>query len=77
MVMFFTSEKIHARVSELQAYRYQNRRAITNWKMSLDDLHGELKYPAMDANYVDVAPGYKWKELNAVSYTHLTLPTKA
>lgn len=76
MVMFFTSEKIHARVSELQAYRYQNRRAITNWKMSLDDLHGELKYPAMDANYVDVAPGYKWKELNEYAWlrTQVQLP---
>lgn len=70
MAMFFTAEKIHARVNELQPYRYRNRHSITNWQVSDDDIHGELKFPEPNLKYHPIAPGYKWTHLNQYAWLH-------
>lgn len=70
MAMFFTAEKIHARVNELQPYRYRNRQPISNWQVSNDDIHGQLKFPSKDLSYQPIAPGYKWTHLNQYAWLH-------
>ncbi|MDT6979250.1 alpha-mannosidase [Levilactobacillus zymae] len=76
MAMFFTAEKIHARVRELEPYRYQNRHAMTGWEMSMDDQHGQLKYPPKEAQYAPVSPGYKWDKFNEYAWlkTRVQIP---
>lgn len=73
--MLFTSEKIHARVTDLQPFRYRERHAIKAWKMSMDDRHGNLKYPPKgNIKFEEISPGYKWEKLN--EYAWLTTKVK-
>lgn len=64
MAMFFTEEKIHKRVTELNAYRYRERKPITNWQM-LMDRDGKEKYPPINGVWEPITVGQEWRELDS------------
>jgi len=61
MDMFFTENKLLARIQELEGYRYLNRTSIGIWK-ALEDVTKEEKYPpVIDDSWYDFVPGTHWE----------------
>lgn len=63
MPMFFTEEKIHKRVDELEPYRYRQRKAITGWQ-TITDKDGKAKYPPEKGDWQPVSVGQEWHDLD-------------
>ncbi|WP_179394546.1 alpha-mannosidase [Lacticaseibacillus absianus] len=74
--MYFTKEKLVARVAELAQYRYRKRQPITGWQIFKDDSKC-LKYPhEVDGQWRPFAPGDKWVGHDAYYWfqTDFTIP---
>jgi len=59
--MFFTMEKLEARIKELREYRYTDRNPLLGWKVQ-EDVEKQAKYPPEDtSNWKDFLVGDTWE----------------
>lgn len=75
--MFFTEEKIHKRVNELEPYRYRQRQPISGWQ-TLIDKGGKEKYPPENGDWQPVTVGQEWHDLDHYYWlkSKVTIPDK-
>jgi len=76
MDMFFTENKILARIQELEPYRYLNRTSIGTWKAKEDPTKAEKYPPPVDDNWKEFTPGTHWEGRDHYLWlqTNLTVP---
>ena len=61
MDMFFTENKLLARIKELENHRYLERKSLGSWYMK-EDFTKEEKYPpAVDDTWERIIPGARWE----------------
>ena len=74
--MFYTEEKLKARIAELKPFRYANRQPIGEWKVK-EDVSKEEKYPpAVDDSWKDFPVGERFEGRDYYLWidTHFTVP---
>ena len=75
--MFFTEEKLKARITELEPYRYLNRTKIENWKVK-EDVGKEDQYPpTVDETWADFPIGSRWEGRDYYLWVSTTLQAPA
>ena len=75
--MFYTEEKLKARIAELEPLRYLNRSPIGGWKVK-EDVGKEDKYPpAVDGSWKDFTVGERFEGRDYYLWidTQFTVPT--
>lgn len=59
--MFYTIEKLEARMKELNPYRYMERKSLNNWKAK-ESIEGAEKYPpSISTEWQDFSLGDIWE----------------
>ena len=59
--MFYTEEKLKARIKELEPFRYANRKPIGEWKVKEDVSKAEKYPPAVDDSWSDFPVGERFE----------------
>lgn len=59
--MFYTEEKLKARIKELEPFRYINRKPIGKWKVKEDVSKSEKYPPAVDDSWNDFSAGERFE----------------
>ena len=75
--MFFTEEKLKARITEIEPYRYLNRTTIENWKVKEDVTKEEQYPPKVDETWADFPIGSRWEGRDYYLWVSTTLQVPA
>ncbi|KRE49727.1 alpha-mannosidase [Paenibacillus sp. Soil724D2] len=58
--MFWTVEKLQARINELESYRYRDERRLDKFRIKLDEAGIIGAYPSEDGEWTDIRIGDRW-----------------